>query len=122
MVSSYERRKLMRDFRREPACALALILKCVAGLLIIAGVALIGAQSDLSGDVATERLQAQRHDSASLAHSRRLYEERRARFESRQNAAGAVMRSSLSNPANAASAPRTETRSETLPRASDKRS
>jgi len=119
MVSSHERRKVMRDFRREPACALALILKCVAGLLIIAGVALIGAQTDVSGDVATERLHAQRHHSALLAHDRRLYEERRARFESRQNAGGPVMWSSLSNPANAASAPRTEGPSEMLPRASD---
>ena len=119
MVSSHERHKLMRNFRREPACVLALMLKCVAGLLIIAGVALIGAQTDLSGDVAADRLHAQRHDSASLAHGKRLYEERRARFESRPNAGGAVMRSSLSNPANAASAPRTEARSESLPRASN---
>lgn len=119
MVSSHERHKLMGDFRREPACVLALILKCVAGLLIIAGVALIGAQTDLSRDAAPGMPQARRHDSASLAQSKRLHEERRARFESRQNAGGAVMRSSLSNPANAANAPRTEARSESLPRASN---
>lgn len=119
MVISHERRKLMRDFRREPACALALILKCVAGLLIIAGLALIGAQTNVSGDVAADRLHAQRHDSASLAHGKRLYEERRARFGSPQDSGKAMPRALLANPVNAAGGPRADAHQETLPRTVD---
>jgi len=41
-----ERRKLMQEFKHEPAYVVAVILKCAAGLLIIAGVALFGAKTD----------------------------------------------------------------------------
>jgi len=42
-----ERRKLMQEFKHEPAYVVAVILKCAAGLLIIAGVALFGAKTEL---------------------------------------------------------------------------
>lgn len=84
MVSSHCRRKLRREFRREPACVIALMAKCVAGLLIIAGVALFGAETNLNGDGGANRLQVQHHHRPSLAQTKRLYDERRARFASRQ--------------------------------------
>lgn len=44
MVSSSEKRRLL-DAYREPVDARAAIAKCIAGLLIVAGIALIGVSS-----------------------------------------------------------------------------
>jgi len=84
MISHQERKRLTEAFNREPVIGAAVILKCVAGLLIVAGLAIVGAQTDTI-DVATTTAanQArQSHDRASVAHSRALYQERQTRLES----------------------------------------
>jgi hypothetical protein len=47
MVSHNERQRLMRDYRGEPAYAVGVLLKCAACLLILVGIAVIGAQVGL---------------------------------------------------------------------------
>lgn len=111
MVSSQERRKLMQDFRHEPACVYALLCKCVAGLLAIAGVALFGTQTDHSRD-AEPTPQTRRQESASLSHSRSLYEERRARLGAPQNA-GSASHAALAKPVSAACGPSVSVHRET---------
>jgi hypothetical protein len=51
MVSHGERQKLLRDFRGEPGWGLGAVFRCLAGLLIVAGIAVIGIQSDRQGAV-----------------------------------------------------------------------
>lgn len=114
MLRSDDRRKIIRGFDHDSASVVAVMLKCAGGLLIIACVALLGAKTDLGRDVAPDRPQAQRPENASLAHSKRLYEERRARFESSQEATGMTIRSGLSNPATAAGMPEPVVDEETL--------
>lgn len=84
MIGNEERNRLMRDYRREPVYAWGIVLRCAAGLAIVGLIATIGLQTGSEQqDVAaipakhvTER--------ASLSHSKRLYEERGARFRSAQ--------------------------------------
>lgn len=105
MVSSQERQKLIRQYRHEPVCVLGLMLKCIAGLLIIAGVALIGVQTNPDAQTVAHGLQQQRQDSASFKHGRTLQDEETARFAAQQNGSGMAVRSSLSSPVSTAGAP-----------------
>ena len=74
----------MRNYRRAPDCALALVLKGIAGLLIIAGLVVIGVQTELERDVAAGQPHDQRSDGTSVAESPRIHEERQLRFTSTQ--------------------------------------
>ena len=84
MVSQHERERLTEAFKREPLTGTAVILKCVAGLLVVAGLAIVGAQTDTTDatTTATNQQRRQSHDKASVAHSRTLYQERQSRLES----------------------------------------
>ena len=78
MTSPHEREKLMRQFRHEPAYALAIALKCAAALLIMILVAVIGVHTHLHSDVMADRPDVRRHDSAMAGDSRQILNERQA--------------------------------------------
>lgn len=52
MVSRQERRRLIEAFERESLVGAAIVIKCIWGLLIVAGIAFIGVQS-IVNDTAT---------------------------------------------------------------------
>ena len=78
MTSPHEREKLMRQFRHEPAYALAIALKCAAALLIMILVAVIGVHTHLHSDVMADRPDVRRHDSAVAGDSGQILNERQA--------------------------------------------
>jgi hypothetical protein len=86
MVSQHERQRLTEAFKRETLTGAAIVLKCVAGLLVVAGLAVIEAQTDTSDATATaaSQLRSQKHEKASIAHSKTLYQERQTRLASTQ--------------------------------------
>jgi len=88
MVSQHERKRLTEAFKREPLTGAAIALKCVAGLLVVAGLANIGAQADTSDApaAAANQLGSQRHEKASIAHSKTRYQERQTRLVTFRNA------------------------------------
>ena len=83
MISHHERKRLTEAFNREPVTGAAVILKCVAGLLVVAGLAIVGVQTDATDASATAANQQRRQsqDKASVAHSKMLYQERQTRLE-----------------------------------------
>ena len=83
MISHHERKRLTEAFNREPVTGAAVILKCVAGLLVVAGLAIVGVQTDATDATATAANQQRRQsqDKASVAHSKMLYQERQTRLE-----------------------------------------
>ncbi len=83
MISHHERKRLTEAFNREPVTGAAVILKCVAGLLVVAGLAIVGVQTDATDETATAANQQRRQsqDKASVAHSKMLYQERQTRLE-----------------------------------------
>lgn len=85
MVSSKERLKLIHQYRHEPVCVYGTLLRAAAGLLLIAISAVIGVTSRSGRDADPPRAEVQRYDRAAASVSRKLYEERRARFEARQS-------------------------------------
>ena len=89
MVSERERTRLMESFKQEPVTGLAVIIKCAAGLLVVAGLAVIGAGGDSAetSAIAANKFRWQQHETAAVAHSKLLYEERQARIEPKQPAA-----------------------------------
>ena len=86
MVSQHERERLTEAFRREPLTGAAVVFKCVAGLLVVAGLAVVGAQTDTTDATATAANQprSQRYEKASIAHGKALYQERQTRLEPAQ--------------------------------------
>ena len=82
MISHHERKRLTEAFNREPVTGAAVILKCVAGLLVVAGLAIVGVQTDATDATATAANQQRRQspDKASVAHSKTLYLERQSRL------------------------------------------
>ena len=54
MVSAHERRKIMNAYQHEPVCVAAVLLKCVAGLLVIGGLAIIGNGVESTGGDTTQ--------------------------------------------------------------------
>ena len=83
MISHHERKRLTEAFNREPVTGAAVILKCVAGLLVVAGLAIVGVQTDATDATATAANQQRRQsqDKASIAHSKMLYQERQTRLQ-----------------------------------------
>ena len=61
MVSQHERERFMEAFEREPLASTIVVLKCVAGLLIVAGLAVAGANSDAANTTATTASQPRSH-------------------------------------------------------------
>lgn len=53
MVNQHERATLTEAFKREQFTGAAIVFKCVAGLLIVAGLAVAGAQFDTTDATAT---------------------------------------------------------------------
>jgi hypothetical protein len=53
MVSQHERERLTEAFKREPVTGAALVFKCVAGLLVVAALAVIGVQTYTTDATAT---------------------------------------------------------------------
>ena len=86
MISHHERKRLTEAFNREPVTGAAVILKCVAGLLVVAGLAIVGVQTDATDATATAANQQRRQsqDKASIAHSKTLYMERQTRLGAAQ--------------------------------------
>ena len=83
MVNQHEREKLTEAFKREPLTGAAVVVKCVAGLLIVAGLAVIGVRTDTTDATATAANQprSQGYEKASVAHGKTLYQERLMRME-----------------------------------------
>ena len=90
MISHHERKRLTEAFNREPVTGAAVILKCVAGLLVVAGLAIVGVQTDATDATATAANQQRRQspDKASVAHSKTLYLERQTRLGAVQTVVG----------------------------------
>ena len=86
MISHHERKRLTEAYNREPVTGAAVILKCVAGLLVVAGLAIVGVQTDATDATdatatAANQQRRQSQDKASVAHSKMLYQERQTRLE-----------------------------------------
>ena len=80
MLSEYEAAKLAKDARREPYPSVAGIWAAVIGTAILIVVAALSDAPAPGADVAVTPPRV----SPAIAHSRQLYEERRARFEQAQ--------------------------------------
>ena len=64
----------------------AVILKCIAGLAVVAGLAIVGVQTDATDATdatatAANQQPRQSQDKASIAHSKVLYQERQKRLQ-----------------------------------------
>ena len=72
MVSQHERERLTEAFKRERLTAAAVVFKCVAGLLVVAGLAVIGVQTGTTDATATAANQpwSQGYEKASIVHER----------------------------------------------------
>ena len=85
MVSHDEKERLLRNFRHEPAVGLGVVLKCAACLLILAGLSVIGStakfQSEAPFGALVDGGSAHHHERASVVESKKVFDERRARFE-----------------------------------------
>ena len=62
MVSQQERTRLVEAYKHEPVYVAAVMLKCSACLLVLAGLAVIGAGMDPTRDDAARVQQAQAHE------------------------------------------------------------
>ncbi len=84
MVTYDEKQRLLRNFQGEPALALGVVAKCAACLLIMAVLAVIGAGTDMRSqaplNAATTGGSVQHRESSANIEARRVFEERRARF------------------------------------------
>jgi hypothetical protein len=82
-----ERQRLTRTMSGEPMCAVGTAMKCAAGLAFLILLAAIGARADGNGSAVPEAPGAGRatasaaKGSASAAHRKLVFEERRARLE-----------------------------------------
>ena len=85
MVGHDEKQRLLRNFRHEPAVGLGVVLKCAACLLILVGLAAIGSTAELQSGAPygaqAEGGSAHHHGGASVVESKKVFDERRARFE-----------------------------------------
>jgi hypothetical protein len=86
MVSQREKTRLMQTFRHQPVTGVAVIIKCAAGLLVVAGLAFIGASAEdpEASAISASKLRRQQHETTAIAHSKTLYQERQARIEPKQ--------------------------------------
>jgi hypothetical protein len=83
MVSQHERERLTQAFKREPVTSAAVVFKCVAGLLVVAALAVIGVQiytTDATVTTANQPL-SQGYEKASMAYGTTLFQERQTLLE-----------------------------------------
>jgi len=82
MVSQHEREKLTEAFKGEPLIGAAVVFKCVAGLMVVAGLAVIGAP-DTTDATATTASQppSPGYQKASMAYGTTLFQERQTLLE-----------------------------------------
>jgi hypothetical protein len=83
MVSQHEREKLTEAFKRELFFGAAVVFKCVAGLLVVAALAVFGVQTyttDATTTTANQPL-SQGYEKASMAYGTTLFQERQTLLE-----------------------------------------
>jgi hypothetical protein len=61
MVSQHETERFTEVFNREPLTSAIVVIKCAVGLLIVAGLAVVGAQSDTADAPAATASQSRSH-------------------------------------------------------------
>ena len=84
MQTFQERRELLKQFGDDPVNPLVALLKCAAGLLILVGVAAtpwLILNSDAARMAAEQPAFQMARSFPSVAESKRIFEERRQRFE-----------------------------------------
>ena len=83
MVSQHEREKLTEAFKGEPLIGAAVVFKCVAGLMVVAGLAVMGAQTEPTDATATigSEPPSQGYQKASMAYGTTLFQERQTLLE-----------------------------------------
>ena len=83
MVTQRERERLTDAYKREPLTGAAVVFKCVAGLMVVAGLAVIGTQTDTTDATATTASppRSQGYENASMADGKTLFQERQTRLE-----------------------------------------
>ena len=82
MVSQHEREKLTEAFKREPLTGAAVVFKCVAGLMVVAGLAVIGAPHTTDATATTaSQPPSQGYQKASMAYGTTLFQERQTLLE-----------------------------------------
>ena len=83
MVSQRERERLTEAFKREPLTGAAVVFKCVAGLMVVAGLAVMGAQTEPTDATATiaSKPPSQGYQKASMAYGTTLFQERQTLLE-----------------------------------------
>jgi len=94
MQSAEDRRRLVRQYGDVQPKPLAVVLKCVAGIATLFAVAAgpwVVLSADTPAPVADVATKAVASYPDSMAESRRLYETRRARAESREEATKAAL-------------------------------
>lgn len=90
MVTEYEAQKLIHDMRDELHVTPGVAFRYIAGALVFFGLALAGLLTDQQRDAARDAAAAgvstavPHHERASTAETRRVLEERRKSFESRE--------------------------------------
>ena len=83
MVSQRERERLTEAFKHEPLTGAAVVFKCVAGLMVVAGLAVVGAQTDATDATATTASQppSQGYQNASMDYGTTRFQERQTLLE-----------------------------------------
>ena len=92
MLSEYEAAKLSKDARREPYPSVASIWAAVIGTVVLIVAAALSDAPAPGADVAATPQSV----SPAIAHSRQLYEERRARFEQARSGGAQPLQKSYS--------------------------
>ncbi len=88
MVTEYEVQKLIHDMRDELHVTPGVALRYIPGALLFFGFALAGLLTDQRPDAARDAANVPHYERASIAETRRVLEERRKRFESREPVQG----------------------------------
>jgi hypothetical protein len=93
MVTHAEKQKLMEQYRREPAVAHAVVLRCAAGLLIVALIAAIGTSPEIVGRADADMAQGEGSAtaprvSAAVSDAQKVTAQRRERHAQRPGYGG----------------------------------
>jgi hypothetical protein len=80
MVTAEEKERLMKQYRNDLLASRAIILKCAAGLAVIALIGVIGTQTDTGRSTYAPEHVPQVRTFGTLAESQRQMEERRERY------------------------------------------
>lgn len=80
MVSAGDKQRLMEQYRNAPLAPRAIILRCAAGLAVIALIGVIGTQSDTGRSTHAPEHAPQVRTFGTLAESQKQMEERHERY------------------------------------------